>query len=181
MFSAWVDTVRADTWNTAGQLLAGDLVHIGDHQQQALRSGVGGGQSAGAQRAVNGAGGAGLRLHLDHLDLGAEDVLQAVGGPLVHKVGHGGGRGDGVDGRHFGKRIGYMRGGVVAVHGLHFSYHDCFLLPFIHPFYRVFLQESFALFIVAQICRDVNVIFVSFVVIILFHCPAQKFSNLLTC
>ena len=36
MFSAWVATVRADTWKTVGQLLAGDLVHVGDHQQQAL-------------------------------------------------------------------------------------------------------------------------------------------------
>ena len=72
-----------------GQLLSRDLVHVGDHQQQALGGGVGGGQGAGAQRAVNRTGRAGLGLHLHHLDLGAEDVLQAVGGPLVHKVGHG--------------------------------------------------------------------------------------------
>jgi hypothetical protein len=37
----------------AGQL-ARDLVHIGDHQQQALRGGEGGGQRAGLQRAVHG-------------------------------------------------------------------------------------------------------------------------------
>ncbi len=42
----------------ARQLLARDLVHVRDHQEQALRSRVGGGQSAGAQRAVNGTGGA---------------------------------------------------------------------------------------------------------------------------
>ena len=59
----------------AGQQLAGDLVHVGDHQQQALGGGIGGGQSARGQRAVNGTGGAGLRLHLDHLHGGAEDVL----------------------------------------------------------------------------------------------------------
>ena len=58
-----------------GQQLAGDLVHVGDHQQQALGSGVGGGQGAGGQRAVHGAGSAGLRLHLDDLHGGAEDVL----------------------------------------------------------------------------------------------------------
>ncbi len=34
----------------AGQLLGRDLVHIGDHQQQALGGGVGGGQGACAQR-----------------------------------------------------------------------------------------------------------------------------------
>ena len=72
-----------------GQQLAGDLVHVGDHQQQTLRGGVGGGQRAGGQRAVNRTGGAGLGLHLHHLDRRAEDVLQAVGGPLVHEVGHG--------------------------------------------------------------------------------------------
>ena len=30
----------------SGKLLAGDLVHVGDHQQQALGSGEGGGQGA---------------------------------------------------------------------------------------------------------------------------------------
>ena len=108
----------------AGQLLRRDLVHVGDHQQQALRRGVGGGQRARAQRAVDSAGGAGLRLHLDDLDPGAEDVLQAVGAPLVDKVGHGAGRCDGVDGSYLGKRIGNMRCGVIAIHGFHFSYHN---------------------------------------------------------
>ena len=123
MFSAWVDTVRAETWNTAGSCSAGDLVHIGDHQQQTLRGGVGGGQRTGAQRAVNCTGGAGLRLHLHHLDLRAEDVLQAVGGPLVHEVGHGGRRGDGVDGCNLRERIGNVRRCVVTIHGFHFSFH----------------------------------------------------------
>ena len=73
---------------------------------------------------MDGAGGAGLGLHLDHLDLGAEDVLQAVGAPLVNKVGHGAGRRDGVDGSNLRKRIGNMRCGVIAIHGFHFSYHN---------------------------------------------------------
>ncbi len=60
-----------------GQLLGRDLVHIGDHQQQALGSGIRGGQGAGAQRTVDSAGGAGLGLHFHHLDLGAEDVIVA--------------------------------------------------------------------------------------------------------
>ena len=89
----------------AGQHLAGDLIHVGDHQQQALGGGIGGGQSAGAQRAVYGTGCAGLGLHLHHLDLGAEDVLQAVGAPLVDEVGHRGRRRDGVDSGNLGKRI----------------------------------------------------------------------------
>ena len=96
MFRAWAATVRADTWKTRGQQLAGDLVHVGDHQQQALGCGVGGGQSARRQRAVDSAGGTGLRLHFDDLDGGAEDVFLALGRPLVHIVGHGAGRGGGV-------------------------------------------------------------------------------------
>ena len=111
-----------------GQLLGCDLVHIGDHQQQALGSGVGAGESACAQGAVDRAGGAGLGLHLDHLDLGAEDVLQAVGGPLVNQVGHGAGRGDRVDRRNLRERIGDMRRRVVAVHGLELSCHSFLLL-----------------------------------------------------
>ena len=111
----------------AGQQLAGDLVHIGDHQQQALRGRVGGGQRTGCQRTVDGTGSAGLRLHLAHLDGGAEDVLLTVGCPLVHIVCHGRRRGDGVDTRHFGKGVADIRSRVVTVHGLEFSYHK--LLP----------------------------------------------------
>ena len=40
-----------------GQKLAGDLVHVGDHQQETLRCGVGGGQGSGLERTVNGTGG----------------------------------------------------------------------------------------------------------------------------
>ena len=112
-----------------GQLLGRDLVHIGDHEQQALGGGVGAGESACAQGAVDRTGGTGLGLHLDHLYLGSEDVLQTVGGPLVNQVGHGAGRGDRVDRRNFAERIGYMRGGVVAVHGLELSCHSFFAPP----------------------------------------------------
>ena len=38
----------------AGQQLAGDFIHVGDHQQKALRSGKGGGQRTALQRAVYG-------------------------------------------------------------------------------------------------------------------------------
>ena len=109
-----------------GQLLSRDLVHVGDHQQQTLGRGVRRGQGAGTQGAVNRTGRAGLGLHLHHLDLGAEDVLQAVGAPLVDEVGHRGRRRDGIDSGNLGKRIRNMRRGVVAIHGFHFSYnHKC--------------------------------------------------------
>ena len=114
----------------AGQQLAGDLVHIGDHQQQALGGGIGGGQSAGGQGAVDGAGGAGLRLHLNDLHGGAEDILLALGGPLVHIVGHGAGRSDGVDAGYLSERIADVCSGVVAVHGFELS---CHRVPYFLP------------------------------------------------
>ena len=73
----------------AGQQLACDLVHVGDHQEQTLRSGVGGGQSAGVEGAVHCTGRTGFCLHLLHLDGAAEDVLLSLCRPLVNKVCHG--------------------------------------------------------------------------------------------
>jgi hypothetical protein len=52
-------------WKTVLGQLAGDLVHVGDHQQQTLAGGEGRRQRAGLQRAVHRAGGAAFRLHLD--------------------------------------------------------------------------------------------------------------------
>ena len=107
----------------AGQQLAGHLVHVGDHEQQALGGGVGGGQRASGQGAVDSAGSAGLGLHLGDPDLSAEQVLTACGGILVGLVRHHGRGRDGVDGGHVGKRIRDMRRGGVAIHGFHFSCH----------------------------------------------------------
>ena len=112
----------------AGQKLAGDLVHVGDHQQQALRGGVGGGQRTGVERAVDAAGGAGFGLKLRNLDGGAEHILPTLGRPLIHVVRHGAGRCDGVDCRDFGKCIGHVGGSGIAVHGLKLSYHSIHLL-----------------------------------------------------
>ena len=99
----------------AGQQLARDLVHIGDHQQEALRRGEGGGEGTALQRAVHGARGAGLRLHLDDLHGFAEYVLAALCRPLVHQLGHGRGGGDGIDGRHFREHVCHVSRRIVAV------------------------------------------------------------------
>ena len=104
-----------DMHNT-GQLRTGDTVHGRDHQQQALRSGVGAGQGAGLQRAVHCAGRAGLRLHLDQLYGLAKQVLLAVGSPRIHVVSHGAGRSDGVNGSYLSKRIRYVCGSFITVH-----------------------------------------------------------------
>ncbi len=152
-----------------GQLLGRDLVHIGDHEQQALGGGVGAGESACAQGAVDRTGGAGLGLHLDHLYLGSEDVLQTVGGPLVNQVGHGAGRGDRVDRRNFAERIGYMRGGVVAVHGLELSCHSFFAPPeYLIRLCGEYTVGTHTVFTIPRFLLSVNVMFAPFPEIFLF-------------
>ena len=107
----------------ARQQLARDLVHVRDHQQQALGRRIGRRQRARVQRAVNRARSAGLRLHLLHLHRRAEDVLAACRRPLVNVVRHRARRRDRVDRRYFRKRIRYMGGRVIAVHCLVVSLH----------------------------------------------------------
>ena len=116
----------------AGEQLACNFIHIGDHQQQALRCGVGGGQGAGGQGTVDGTGSASLGLHFDDLDRIAKDVLLTLSRPLIHVVGHGAGRSDRIDASHFGKCVGDPRSGVIGVHRLLLSnYHYSNLLSII--------------------------------------------------
>ncbi len=49
----------------AGEELTGDLVHVGDHEEEALGGGEGGAEATGGEGAVDGTGGTGLGLHLD--------------------------------------------------------------------------------------------------------------------
>ncbi len=107
----------------ARELLAGDLVHVRDHEQQALGRRVGRRKGAGAKRAVNGTGGAGLGLHLDHVHRRAEDVLDTLGGPLVNVVCHRAGRRNRVDARYLGVGIRDPSSSLVAVHGLELTCH----------------------------------------------------------
>jgi len=72
-----------------GQELAGDFVHVGDHQKETLGGGVGGGEGARLQGAVQGAGGAAFGVHFNDFDGLSEDVFLAVSGPFVNKFRHG--------------------------------------------------------------------------------------------
>ena len=101
-----------------GQLLAGDLVHVGDHQQKALGGGEGGGQRAGDQGAVHSARGAGFGLHLGDFDLLAEQVHSALRSPLVRDLRHGRGGRDGINGRHIAESIRDMADSGIAVYCL---------------------------------------------------------------
>ena len=62
----------------AGQF-AGDLVHVGDHQQQALGGGEGGGEGAGLKGAVHGSCRAAFGLHFDHEGDCAPEIFLAFG------------------------------------------------------------------------------------------------------
>ena len=71
-----------------GGELAGDLVHVGDHQQQTLRRREGRRERARCERTVDGAGGAAFALHLDDGGDRTPDVRLRMGGELVARLGH---------------------------------------------------------------------------------------------
>ena len=98
-----------------GAELARDLVHVRDHQQEALRRREGRRERARRERAVDRACGASLGLHLDDRGNRAPDVRLAHGGELVARLGHGRGRGDRIDRGHFRAREGDLSRGCVAV------------------------------------------------------------------
>ena len=58
------DGARGDVEGRRRQF-AGDLVHVGDHQQQSLGGGEGRGERSGLQRAVDRSGGSAFALHFD--------------------------------------------------------------------------------------------------------------------
>ena len=74
--------------NDRRRQLAGDLVHVRNHQQQALRRREGGRHRAGLQRAVHRPGRSTFALHLRHQRDLAPDVPLAFRRPLVGQFGH---------------------------------------------------------------------------------------------
>ena len=106
-----------------GKELAGNLVEVRDHQQEALRSRVRRRQGACLQRTVHSARCACLGLHLDDAHLLTEDVLRSLRRQSVDMLRHRRGRRDRVDGRNIGECVGNISRSRVAVHGLHFFAH----------------------------------------------------------
>ena len=127
-----VQRVRGDTAggniDHARQQLACDLIHVRDHQQKALGSGVGRGERAGCKGAMHSARSTALRLHLSEPYLLAEQVFLTGSGHLVGLLRHHGRRRDRVNSGNFGKRIGYVCRGAITVHGLGFSCHTRYFL-----------------------------------------------------
>ena len=102
-----------------GHPVTGHDVQVGDHQQQTLRGGEGGGQRTGLRHAVEGAGSARLGLHLHQPHRLAEHILLTGGRPLIHLLAHGRGGSDGVDTGYIGEMVGNSGTGLVTVHGFH--------------------------------------------------------------
>ena len=99
----------------ARKQFTGNLVHIGNHQQEALRGGVGGGEGASLQRAVDGTGGTGFGLHLDHFDGLAKDVLLTFSSPFIDILSHRRRRSDRINGGHFTEHVGNMGCSLVTI------------------------------------------------------------------
>ena len=101
----------------ARQQLAGNLVHVRDHQQKALGRGERRGERARGQRAVHSARGARFRLHLRDANFLPKKVRLPSGSPLVGRFGHRRRRRYRINGCHIAERICDMAGGGIAVNG----------------------------------------------------------------
>ena len=73
----------------AGEQLSGNLVHIGNHQQQTLRRSERCGEGTSLERAMYGSGSTTLGLHFLYHYCVTKKVLTALSGPFVHMLRHG--------------------------------------------------------------------------------------------
>ncbi len=104
--------------------LAGNFVHVRDHQEKALRCRERGRQRPGLQSSVHRAGRAAFALHLRHMGDGAPDIGHILRGPLIRPLAHRGRRSDGIDGDDLVQAIGNVRHRLIGVHGLEFALHS---------------------------------------------------------
>ena len=107
-----------------GRKLSGNLVHVRNHEQQALRGGERSGQRTGLQRAMHRSGSAAFALHLDHVGHCAPDVLDTLRRPFVRPFAHVGRRSDGINGNDFVNPIGDVGDRLVCIHGLELAFHE---------------------------------------------------------
>ena len=99
----------------ARQHFAGDFVHIGNHQQQALRCGERGGQRTSLQRTVQCTGGTAFRLHFLYGNVLSPKILATASGPLINVLRHRRRRCDGVDGGYFREHIAHVSCSLVTI------------------------------------------------------------------
>ena len=116
----------------ARKQFACNLIHIRNHEQQALRCGERGGQRTSLQRAVKCTGSAAFRLHFLNSYVLPPEVLATTGSPFIDVLRHGRRGRDGVDGGNFGEHIAHVSCCLVAVacDKLLFFCHFCYSLMF---------------------------------------------------
>ncbi len=86
----------------AGKQFAGNFIHVGNHQQKTLGSGISACQGTSRKHSMYRARGSGFGLHFPHYDLLAKNVFRALYAKLVHDFRHGRRRRNGVNGSCFG-------------------------------------------------------------------------------
>src|SRR5689334_10677862 len=104
-----------------GSQFARDLEHVGDHQEQALRSGEGGGERAGLQCAVDSASSAAFGLHFSYQWNGAPQVWDVQRRPGIRKFAHPGGWSNRVDGDYFIEAVSHVSYCFVGVNHYFFT------------------------------------------------------------
>ena len=104
--------------------LAGNLVQIGQHQQQPLGGGKGGHQGTGLQRPVHGTGRAGLGLHLHHTGHLPPEIGFAQSRPVIGVFAHHRGGGNRIDGNGFAQAVSHRGHRFIAVEGMKLHGHN---------------------------------------------------------
>jgi len=94
---------------------AGNLVHIGNHQQQSLRGGKGRRQRPTLQCTMNGTGGTTFRLQFNDPRNRPPDIGPPLRRPFVRQLAHPGGRGNRINGDYFRNAIRHIGNGLIAV------------------------------------------------------------------
>ena len=102
---------------------AGNLVHVRDHEQQALRGRECSRERAGLKRAMNRSGSAAFALHFHDMRDAAPDVRDRLGRPLIRPLSHRRGGSDGIDRDHFVDAISNVCDRLIGVHGLELTFH----------------------------------------------------------
>ncbi len=95
--------------------LAGDLVHVRDHQEKSLGCCVGRCEDTGLEGAVHCSGGAGLTFQLCDAYCLAPEVLFSVGSPFVNVLCHRRGWCDRIDAGVLAEKISDVRHGSVTI------------------------------------------------------------------
>src|SRR5689334_286907 len=94
---------------------SGNLIHVWNHQQQALSGGKCGGQRAALQSAVQGTGGPSFTLHFYNPRHRGPDICTPLRRPLIRQLTHGGRWSDWINSNNFIGFVGDVGGSFIPV------------------------------------------------------------------